>query len=233
MAFPLAAEAATITDPVMGYAFDLPDGWKRVPQAMIQAWQSPTGATRASSLFNFVAAYEAPGPEGGIAFPCLLVEETPYAAGDHLDSMTETGVQKMTAVITGAHVDDLRKSEPGDFSGVNLAFLTQGGILYIAQPPGYCRGLGGLTKSGNLRGIVQGAFAKDHLITFNLYAKQADWEQTWPTLKTMAASFHLMPNQLVPVQSDTSPLDYAIYGVAAVGIVAVLWLMRRNPTRRS
>ena len=211
--------AKTISDPVLGYSFTVPDDWVPIPREAVDVLEQRAVAASARGSFHWIAAYQPRTRQQLFQYPYLLVQVTPYP--DHRDheSITEQGLKELAASISGLNTSSVHKALSPAASKL-LGDVSPGTTgTYFTEPPGLCMNFEiQVNGIGPVHGAMKGLIAKDQMISLNVYTRKDD--QSDPSLEPILSSFSLAADRQVKLSSGV--LGAAGRGAVAGGLVGAL-----------
>jgi hypothetical protein len=216
------ARGDMVGDPAQGYSFDLPRGWRRIPQADID--RAAAYALGPGSRAKFVGGFEPASHTHGFEYPYILIQVVPHRGGVTISKVSESDLRSLVNSITGLSTADIKQTLSPSAASV-IDSVGDRSASYFCAPPGFQMDFTVLAMNRKSHDHGVGLIGRDRAVIMHLYSTEADYRSETDLINTIGKSLKLDASQAVAFQPsffDGSPEKAMIVGGGIVGAILLL-----------
>lgn len=216
-----------------GYHLDLPQGWVKIPQNVLQETFAAFLKQNAATIIIYDAGFQLDSAKRWLEYPYVLVQSLPYDKCGLHRQINEDEFPKYVRMMAGLDadslVDKIVSSDARHLLGkldVGKPKLDTGNRRYLWTMDIDVQGI------GPVRGLVVGYFGRDLIVQVIFYSRHADWDRHSDARWAIVDSFRFDPHKAYSTQlaaTNPSPpsiwsrvLEKGIIGAFTGGILALV-----------
>lgn len=194
--------AEEVIDRRTGYSLQLPPGWERIPDDVIQ--QTFSAITKPGSASpNYVGAFQPAEHATYFQYPYVLIQIHSYENGASLSSISRQEIQDLVVALTGLKPHQLKQDLSENASEL-LQGAEIGSATVLNSPPGFVMPIKlNVAGIGPVQGRSYCLFGRTNAALLHFYTKETDWAQHAPLYDSFVRGFARTPDQTVVLGNAT------------------------------